>query len=186
VILDKRFMAIAERAIHEHGALQDEWEMAMLLAFAWGMQPAVLLEIGSYTGGSLYAWRAVLPECHVLSCTLGDTANFHGYGASMIFGNSTSRDIQEKIWSVTRGEVDFVFVDGGHDEATAYSDVEFALKLTAEKRGAVGVHDINLFLRYPDLTGPRVAWNYWRDRYPSIEVSNDTAQDPGFGILWNR
>ena len=186
MIPDNHLLGIAEKAVQGYGALQDEWELAILLQIVQLHRPAKMLEIGSYTGGSLYAWRTALPDCHVFSCTLGDIPNFHGHGASMIIGDSTHPDTQRRIFE--RGaDMDFVFVDGGHDQATAESDVELAFKLTAQTNGLVGIHDINLFYRYPELDGPRTVWNNWRARqYPSLEIANINHKDPGTGLLWNR
>jgi hypothetical protein len=181
---DKHFRSIAEKAVSEYGALQDEWEFAVLLHIVAGEHPAKMLEIGSYTGGSLYAWREALPDCHVYGCTIGDVP-FHSWGASMVIGDSTVLDTQQWMHREC-SDADFVFVDGGHDEHTAASDMDMAFKLTARKRGLIGIHDINLFHRYPDLQGPRLVWNAWRARYPGIEIVNIATQDPGTGLLWNR
>lgn len=187
MIPDNQLTTIAEKAIHGYGALQDEWELAMLLHMARQHHPTTMLEIGSYTGGSLYAWKMALPYCRIHAVTIGDNASFHSWGASMIFGDSTDPEVQARVWDKVGDGVDFVFVDGGHDEPTAYSDVEFAFKLTAQSHGLIGIHDINLFYRYPELTGPRHAWNAWRGRrYPHLEIGNVVVEDPGTGLIWNR
>jgi hypothetical protein len=178
-------MQIAEEAIHKYGALQDEWEFAVLLQIVQLHRPVSMLEIGSYTGGSLYAWRQALPGCHIFGCTLGDAPNFHSWGASMIFGDSTSSETKASL-AEKCADVDFVFVDGGHDQATAQSDMELAVGLVTGT-GLVGIHDINLFYRYPELDGPRTVWNAWRARsYPTFEIANMNHKDPGIGLLWNR
>jgi predicted O-methyltransferase YrrM len=186
VIPDNHFLGIAEKAVNGYGALQDEWEFAMLLQVVQTHHPAKMLEIGSYTGGSLYGWRTALPDCHVFAVTLGEAHQFHSWGASVIFGDSTHPDTQTKVWEATAGVVDFVFIDGGHDDATAAADFEMALKLTCQSRGMIGVHDINLYHRYPELSGPRNLWDLHRRRFPSIEFCNRETEDPGFGLLWNR
>lgn len=183
--LDPMTMSIAEEAVHHYGALQDEWEFAALLEMVRQRGVRTMLEIGSYTGGSLWAWRQVVPN--VFGVTLCPDGGFHSHGASMIYGDSTVQDTMSRMVArLDNQPVDFVFIDGGHDVATTRADMRWALILV--ERGLIGLHDINLHLRFPgpDFEGPRVVWDELRESYPTCEISNETMLDPGVGLFWIR
>lgn len=179
-------LSMATMAVQEHGALQDEWEFAMLLDIVRRSGVSTMLEIGSYTGGSLWAWSQIVPN--VLGVTLeAAPGQFRSHGASMVYGDSTAKATQDRVDELLGGKpVDFVFIDGGHDYYTALADFRWATRLV--KRGFIGLHDINLDLRYPspDFTGPRQLWNEERNNYPTMEIANERHKDPGVGVFFVR
>lgn len=185
MIPSDRLKVIAYDAIHEHGALQDEWEMAMMLQISEYADPAVIVEIGSHTGGSLYAWRQVQGHFPAVFGVTMDTEYLRNtHGAEIVIGDSTSVETQSKLTRLLDGmKPDIVFVDGGHDEFTCRADVNWAL--TMVRKGLVIVHDINLHIRYPEC-GVRTVWDQMRHRFPSMEIVNEPNNDPGVGILWVR
>lgn len=184
--LEPTHMRIATKAVQEYGALQDEWEFAQLLEIVRRAGVTTMLEIGSYTGGSLWAWRQIVPN--VLGLTLeASPGQFRSHGASMVYGDSTTEATQERVEQVLAGRpVDFVFVDGGHDQDTCISDFQWAMRLV--KKGLIGIHDINLHIRFPmeDFTGPRIVWDTCKQLLPHFEIANKTNEDPGVGIFWIR
>lgn len=174
---------MADRAVHEFGALQDEWEFACLLAHVRAVGVRTMVEIGSYTGGSLWAWRQVVPN--VIGVTIGDSQSFHSHGARMIYGDSRERETQDRLRLLLGlTPVEFVFIDGGHDYETCLSDFRWAQRLV--KIGLIGIHDINLYLRTsdPDYTGPRKVWDEVSPNIPSYEIANVNAEDPGVGLFF--
>ncbi len=186
LLTDPTAMDIATRAVRDYGALQDGWEFAVLLDLVKQAGVRTMIEIGSYTGGSLWAWRQVVPN--VLAVTMeAAPGQFHSHGASMIYGDSTSPDVHTRTAQRLGGtQVDFMFIDGGHDWFTAKSDFEWAVSLV--EHGIIGLHDINLHLRFPgpEFEGPRRLWNETRDLYPTYEIANKDMEDPGVGIYWIR
>lgn len=182
--LDPSHLQMAKEAVRR-GALQDEWEFASLLELVRRTGVSRMLEIGSYTGGSLWAWRQVVPN--VLSVTLGTETGFQSHGASIVYGDSTDPATQASAESHIAGApVDFVFIDGGHDYHTALSDFMWARRLV--RRGLIGLHDINLDLRYPmpEFSGPRQLWDEARGSFPTFEIANVRHDDPGVGVFFVR
>ena len=183
---------IAAEAIHKHGALQDEWEMATMLQLVHDyvdpmdhdyVDPMNLVEIGSHTGGSLYAWQKAT-SARVLAVTLTRQDLWNSWGAIVIEGDSTNRRTQQAVFDALNGSrPEVVFVDGGHDEFTCRSDIDFATQLIVE--GLIIVHDINLHIRFRD-SGVRRVWDQVRHRFPSMEIVNKPNEDPGVGLLWIR
>jgi cephalosporin hydroxylase len=184
--LEPASMGIAVPAVRNFGALQDEWEFATLLDLVKRTGVTTMLEIGSYTGGSLWAWRQVVPN--VLGVTLDVVpGRFHSHGASMVYGDSTQVATQERVEQLLAGRpVDFVFIDGGHDQRTCLSDFEWATRLVS--RGLIGIHDVNLHIRFPsdDFTGPRIIFDTYRPLLPHYEIANKVNEDPGVGIFFIR
>jgi len=184
--LEPTHLRIATKAVQEYGALQDEWEFAQLLEIVRRAGVTTMLEIGSYTGGALWAWSQIVPN--VLGLTLeASPGQFRSHGASMVYGDSTDPATQERVEQVLAGRsVDFVFVDGGHDQATCLSDLQWATRLV--HKGLIGIHDINLSIRFPvdDYTGPRIVWDTYKPFLPHFEIANKTNEDPGVGIFFIR
>lgn len=178
-------MAIANAAVHQYGALQDEWELAQLLHIAQISGVRSVLEIGSYTGGSLWAWRQVVPNVYCVTLETGQP--FRSHGAKVVAGDSTDIAVQQRMTDMIDGvPLDMVFIDGGHDYETAHSDMLWALGMV--HHGLIGLHDINLHIRYPhaEMVGPRQVWEGFRRLMPTFEIANNPPEDPGVGIFFIR
>lgn len=146
---------IADEAIQSNRASQHKYELEQMLYLVHAMQPKVILEIGSYKGWSLWAWAQVVPkDATLISVDLPykgrpgtgfDTdpemqAEFEGREMHYIRENSTLPETKDKVVEALDGrEIDFLFIDGGHDYKTARSDYEMYAPLT---NGLVGFHDI--------------------------------------------
>src|SRR5439155_15181478 len=53
---------LALEAINERKALQRKWEFIALLGLVRSLRPAVVLEIGTYQGGTLYCWAKLAQQ----------------------------------------------------------------------------------------------------------------------------
>jgi cephalosporin hydroxylase len=184
--LEPSHLLLATKAVQMHGALQDEWEFAVLMDIVRRAGVSTMLEIGSHAGGSLWAWSQIVPN--VLGVTLEAIPGQSGsHGATLIQGDSTMLDTQWRVHHALGGRpVDFVFIDGGHDQDTCLSDFEWATRLVG--KGLIAIHDINLHIRFPvdEYTGPRIIWDTYKAFLPHFEIANKTNEDPGVGIFWIR
>lgn len=176
---------IADAAVTRHGAQHNRAELAILLAVVHQViRPRLMVEIGSWSGGSLYAWgRLGIPA---IAVTLPEHAAgpFNAHGARVIWGDSHHPGIQAQLAdAIGASTVDLVFIDGDHTEAGAAADLDLAARLAPT--AVVAVHDINLHRRYPDV-GVWAAWAAWAARRPHmvIEANPDTA--PGVGLLFHH
>lgn len=176
---------IARAAVTIHGAQQDEQEFALTLSVIRAAGPLdTVLEIGSWKGGSLYAWSRLASQ--VITVTLPDRAAepFNPHGARIIWGDSTHTGTQARVRETLAGtDPDLIWVDGGHDEDTARSDIEWALSMT--RHGIIGVHDICLHNRFPDI-GVHRAWNSVKHLRASVEIVRNAMTTPGTGLLLPR
>ena len=132
-------VSIARVAVEQHDALQDPWELGMTLAIlSASVRPALIVEIGSLHGGSLWAWRMTGAE--VIGVTAQEPVEFTSHGARMIWGDSTKLNTQRDLREALNGrEPDFMFLDGDHSRASAANDWDLARLLGAR---VVGFHDI--------------------------------------------
>lgn len=155
------------------GAVQKPAELARLLEILearWAPDgsdplegPPIILEIGSYKGGTLAAWRAMWPDAFVISVDRPDPAGPHeleDHGALTITGDSHEPGTLELVRVAlegTRGP-DLVFVDGDHSEEGCTRDVE-DYGLLLEGGALLALHDVRpYFPGRSDPLGPELVW----------------------------
>lgn len=154
-------MRIAHVAVAEHEAAQDADELGELLHYLSRRPPRRILEIGTYRGGTLWAWRVAFPAADIvcvdreIPCEACERRRAHSdcvrarvrsLASTVVIGDSTDYDTRDRVWPLAgdleRGEgFDFVFVDGGHDRAHVESDFGFYCPMLAGT-GVIAFHDI--------------------------------------------
>lgn len=165
--------------------------------FVWSilkkLQPKNMIEIGVAQGGSAAVWESASPNTRLFLIDL----NFSGLkkplrnGKDICFKDSTNPQTFESVKSMLNGEnVDFLFIDGAHDEVTVKSD--FNLYGSLVREGVIAFHDVNSCL------GVRKVWdeicyveniNEFKDiskifvLFPREENPNITPQFLGIGII---
>lgn len=174
---------IARDAIEFHGAQHDTWELATLLEVVdFMVRPKSVVEIGSWRGGSLYAWSRLLHT--VIAVTLPERAAdpFNSHGATVIWGDSHNV-VTQKILAGLLGDQPpgLVFIDGDHSEDGARADLELAHRIAPD--GVIAMHDINLHHRHPDV-GVRKVWDQAAASWPHMTIERDPATAPGVGLLF--
>lgn len=179
-------LAIARRAVVEHGAIQKEAELASFLALLADQPPQVVVEIGSDAGGTLWAWQQ-LGARRVIGVdqprgpySSGHLLNEHG--AEVIYGDShdpaTLKALTERLGDDV---VDMLFIDGDHTYQGVRSDFEMYSPLVRPS-GIIGFHDICHHPHHPDV-GVDMLWRQlgngaWKD-----EIITDPPTWGGIGVL---
>ena len=146
-------LEIATRAVDEKGAMQKPTELAALLAITRSLDPAVIWEIGTATGGTLWALASLLgPGRTYVSIDLPE--GLHG-AAHAATADELAELVNDGAWpcslEIIRGDshvVDLpeeppnlVLLDGDHSAPGVRADWErFAPLVPAG--GAVALHDI--------------------------------------------
>lgn len=179
---------IARAAVFEHDCQQLPAELATLLGLLdCAVKPSCVLEIGSWRGGSAWAWSQLPSVCRVVSVTSPD-------GPEMA---STVR--QGVTWSVIRGDsrdpatviraraalpadgAGMVFIDADHTLAAATLDWRNYGPMV-ERGGLVVFHDINRVPHHPDIQVDRL-WDQLAAYYPSLALVAGPGELGGTGIL---
>lgn len=159
-------------SILRYRALQKPGELAGLVDVLklYLPAPAVIVEIGSDAGGTLYTWSQVFPDADVCSITLQSGPFSSGreldpHGAHVIDGNSHDEATMHALDAWLDGrEVDFVFIDGDHTYDGCCDDVR-TYGACVRLGGLLALHDVCHHDR-PDVDVEGV----WRD-LPTIDSS---------------
>ena len=119
----------------------------------------VYVEIGSRYGGSLLYFGKLMPKnSHLLAIDLpngpwghlnseislknvADTLNSDGYNVDLIFGDSKSKETEDKlVSSLSNQQIDILFIDGDHSLLGVSSDINIYTKYV-KQGGIVIFHD---------------------------------------------
>lgn len=184
---------IAETAVLEHGAQQKQIELAALLALAQSIDPVTVCEIGTATGGTLWALASTLrygPSYVSIDLPNGP------YGGNQMIPEGELRDLLESADAedirIVRGDSRSVeipyfdagpillLIDGDHSYEGVLADwVRYAPLVTS---GMIGLHDV---LPHRPESGVEVntLWQEIRLSEPStIEIADYHPAD--HGGLW--
>jgi predicted O-methyltransferase YrrM len=203
-----KLVEIAGRAVHVYGAMQKPTELAGLLAVAAAWRPRVVWEIGTATGGTLWALAKTLRSPRGTGLPAVRFVSIDVPGGA--FSGGATRDPDELVALITAAggpesrlaiihgdsrtvelpdeQPDFVLVDGDHSAEGVRADWERYAPLV-RPGGIVAFHDI---LPHPPVTGVEVApvwaeiaaaerWSFEIvDRMSKGPAGNDWG---GFGVV---
>lgn len=177
---------LARSAITERKALQRKWELAGLLGMVRCLRPNVILEIGTYQGGTLSCWPSLAGErATIISLDLPggpygggygeeDVARFQswmkeGQSLSCLRRDSHSPDTLAEVRGLLAGRpIDLLFIDGDHSYEGVRADFMTYGPLV-RKGGLIVLHDIVVNPTHPDCRVYQL-WNELKDRYRSREL----------------
>lgn len=175
-------MNLAELAVAEYGCAQDPWELAQLLDLLLAeVKPKLVLEIGSWHGGSLFAWGTTGAD--VIGYTMPETRDYlesgHKWGATVLYGNSRDEEAHGRITAALAGRpVDFAFIDGDHSYDGCASDLDLCKRLGAR---VIGIHDACS----PGDPGVRRVWEQASTAARRAVLFRRNGDKPvGTGVLW--
>ena len=170
--------------------LQIPSEISRLAEAVAAIEPRVILEIGTASGGTALIWAALARE-RVISCDLIDMhyqqplfSRFPPPGSScrmtLLSGNSHDPAFKERVARELDGQcVDFLFIDGDHTEAGVTADYE-DYRGFVRPGGLIAFHDI---LENQPLPTNQVyqLWKRLKHRAPTEELVTE-GNHSGFGI----
>ena len=160
---------------------QNYYEVAQLCEKIKTIKPKTILEIGVEKGGSMNLWLHFADP----------DALYVGVDNAMQFvinrdsGNQIKKFVEIDSLNVTAldkvkealegGEVDFLFIDGGHEEATVRSDFQKFSPLV-RKGGIIAFHDINTSINQEHCKGIKKFWEELKLKYDTEEFINTEAE----------
>lgn len=183
-------LSFGGRSRYKVRAIQMRSEFLALVRAVEALKPRVIVEIGTYHGGTLLVWSALARDL-VISCDLEQPREhrdlyphfpppgsqcevrlLQGDTHDPEFGAYLSRELGGRA-------VDFLFVDGDHTESGVEQDYEEYRSLVRDG-GIIAFHDITDQQSLPTNQVHRF-WKRLRQRVDTEEFIDDPAQT-GFGI----
>jgi len=171
---------------------QNYHEVSRLCERIKTLQPKTILEIGVDRGGSMNLWLHFAPDAHYIGV---DSAMQYvmernkGEGREFVEADSRKQETLDRVKALLNGEqVDFLFIDGGHEEEIVRSDFAMYSPLVREG-GIIGLHDINVEVSGNDSFGKHCfgvhkLWADIKEKYVTEEFINTSAEMQfGIGII---
>jgi cephalosporin hydroxylase len=171
---------------------QNYYEVARLCERIRALKPKTILEIGVDRGGSMNLWLAFSPEARYIGV---DSAMQYvmernrGERREFIEADSRKKETLDKVKSLMNGNgVDFLFIDGGHEEEIVRSDFAMYSPLVREG-GMIALHDINVTVSGNDTFGKHCfgvhkLWTELKEKYATEEFINTNAEMQfGIGLI---
>ena len=170
--------------------LQIPSEIARLAQAVQAIQPKIILEIGTASGGTTLIWSHIASE-RVITCDLKDMTyqsplftRFPPPGSdcrvTLLSGDTHNPQFKDRVARELNGaQVDFLFIDGDHTEAGVTADY-LDYKEFVRPGGLIAFHDI-----VEDQPLPiNQVYHLWKRLKPLARVE-EFVHDPGqrgFGI----
>ena len=166
---------IAKVAVENKQAVQKIPELERLLWYMDNYDPRFIVEIGSYRGGTLWAFKQAFPKAEVIGIDTGRDMTGRDYyqlHAEHRVARENSERVRDYLWN-DHGIADFVFIDGDH----SYEGVKRDYQIWGEAIN-VAFHDI---IPHSDVEVPK----FWEEirRPTSREFKNEPMTWGGIGIL---
>lgn len=180
-------------------AEQDPWEIKYLAKLVSSRCPKVIVEIGTYKGGTLFIWtRTNLDAELVVSIDLPGGRFGGGYNSrrekfyrlfsidrpnlkmEFIRGNSHSVQTVEQLKELLGGRlIDFLYIDADHTFKGVKTDFELYSPLVKEG-GLIAFHDICNMKPHHEV---RFFWEKIKSQYSHIEILGPETKT-GTGVIF--
>jgi predicted O-methyltransferase YrrM len=158
------------------------------------LKPKVILEIGTYSGGTLWYWHKLRPEKILAIDNRPPTVEiqgkwkkwFEGTGTTFYFYRAESQDRRtvEAVKERLNGEqVDFLFIDGDHHAHRCEHDW-LAYWPLVRSGGFAAFHDIAHRTQDGDWYGVHRIWREIRESGLKTEEMIFCPDIMGTGIVW--
>lgn len=180
-------------------AVQNRREILGLAARVRQLDPKVVVEIGTFKGGTLFIWCRVASPRQVISIDLPGGDYGGGYdgrrgrlyrefladreGAEMVLLRDDShhpRTLAALAKSLAGAPIDFLYIDGDHRYDGVKADFEQYSPLV-RPGGLVAFHDIIT------RQGSHEVHRFWpeiKERYRHEELIDNPEGNKGLGLLW--
>jgi predicted O-methyltransferase YrrM len=177
---------LVKRCLEDVQSTQNYYEVARLCERIKTLQPRTILEIGVDRGGSMNLWLNFAPS-DALYIGVDNAMQFviqrnHYQEKVFIEADSTKPDTVNKVKDALDGrEVDFLFIDGNHNEFSVRSDFKNYADLV-RKGGIIALHDISGTLNMEHCAGVRKLWEEVKTSGVKTEELVNEEAEIHFGI----
>jgi len=178
---------------------QEYGELTELCKRVIAHKPKVIVEIGTWNGGTFFVWCRINPQAKkIISIDLPDGQFGGGYdekrikffkefayernGMDLHFirGDSKSKDTGSKLKEILGDDkIDFLYIDGDHTYEGIKNDFEIYLSYMASD-GLIGLHDINTL---KEGYGVNKYWNEIKNNFRYEEFIKPGSNRMGNGLI---
>jgi cephalosporin hydroxylase len=168
--------------------------------------PNIVLELGTFRGGSLYMWTTVakegatlitvdMPACKHRDAMPAAMEDFiksfgipRGQEIHIVRGNSQTEETLGKVKAVLKGRpVDFLFIDADHTYKSVIRDFELYSPLVKKNGGIIAFHDIMPAVYCGYTFGVHTLWAELKKTYKYMEIVENRRQvGCGIGVLFTE
>lgn len=180
-------------------AEQDPVEIRQLASLVAERKPKVIVEIGTYKGGTLFIWSRVCPKAElIVSLDLPGGQYGGGYDSKreklyrlfshghqntkmeFIRANSHHQETKIALEKILTGKkIDFLYIDADHTYEGVKTDFELYSPLVSPG-GIIGFHDIRNMKENHQV---KVFWNELKSRHKHLEILGPETRT-GNGIIF--
>lgn len=195
----KEGVRLAERMVRTEQCIQRKWELVALMGQVKHLRPNIVVEIGTYRGGSLRCLSAVCPATTKFvsidlpweksgevdpAAEIVRTRGFLKPGQSMewLRMDSHAQTTKDELLRILGPRcVDFLFIDGDHSYPGVKRDYELYNGLV-RPGGLIALHDIVANKKYPEHN-VHVFWAELKKHNRVTEwIDNNSLEEPWGGI----
>ena len=179
---------VAGQAVGPLRGLQHRAELAGLLSLIADVQPAVIVEIGTRTGASLWAFAQAAPDAALVSIDPTNEGRFldeligRDRELHLIAARSQELSTLIQLERILDGRpIGFLFIDGDHTLEAVERDFAMYSPLVDRDLGFVALHDVRT-IRPEVRCEVHLFWAQLRERYPDAWEIVDEQGSPAYGI----
>lgn len=162
---------------------QEPFELAQLLAVFDRLNPARILEVGVWHGGTLWHWLQGGRIVVAVDDTMLEADDWRAWadeaGSDLILVQGDSRSVEVMEAVDDHGPFDFIHIDADHTYEAVKSDWETFGPMVANG-GVVALHDINERAGY----GVSQLWAELKRAFRYVEINGGIPSYCGIGLLW--
>lgn len=180
---------MAQQAIDNHQALHNPGELAVLVRMMDTILPKTILEIGTWAGGSAWAWSRIRSVEHIVTVDVSPQPGAAARLASLpckvtqVTGLSDHQETYRQVTNVLNGTPpDVVIIDGGHTYPEARADWNIYGSMVAVG-GMVVFHDTQGYPGNDTVQVPKL-WAEIRGTWRTTELVDMPGGPGGTGIVW--
>lgn len=174
---------------------QNPKEFRKLLDIFETQNPKNILEIGTHNGGTLFYWLQHASSLSIVGSidiqgiiSLRQAEEWAGLGVKALSYKGDSTEQQAVDWVKNNiGELDWLFIDGGHDYKTVFSDwINYGTMVKVG--GIIALHDITPQQPYQGQPNEvNMLWEELKNYYAHeeiIEPHKEWGIGPGIGVIY--
>ena len=187
--MTRHWLQIATRAVERHDAIQDPRELAILLSLLDGELPYSVVEIGTWRGGTAWAWGQIPGVGQIITVDhapkIGTEPMVWDHPVNLCIVEGDSHD-ETTLGRVTlhlgHRPADVLFIDGDHTYGAVRRDWEIYHGLV-RTGGLAVLHDIEGTDEGYPIGVPRL-WTELRETFRCTEIVTYPGVKYGTGIVW--